>query len=127
MLVWLRTLLYSPRFGFLVCLFQNAVYRAASFGSARCTYLVNLFLGKRFYPDQGVPRGADPDELIKFCLNSRAIPVLGILNDEDHKKRDDAGPGVDDELPSVGEMKQRTRDCPNYSDEQGDKKCEGAS
>jgi hypothetical protein len=99
------------RFSFLVRLFQNAVYSAASFGGARCAYLVNLFLGKRLYSDQGVPRRADPDEFVKFCLKRRAIPVLGILDDEDHKKRDDAGTGVDDQLPSIGEMKQRTGDC----------------
>lgn len=35
------------------------------------------------------------------------VPVLTLLNQEDHQERDDGGPGVDNKLPAIGVVKYR--------------------
>ena len=57
------------------------------------------------------------NELIELCLNRRAVAVLSVLNNEDHKERDDRRPSVDDKLPSVGIMEYRTCDSPHDDNE----------
>ncbi len=42
-----------------------------------------------------------------------SVPVLGVLNNEDHQESDDGRPGVDDELPSVREMEHRAGNGPD--------------
>ena len=74
------------RFGFLVSLLLRAATCATCFGSTGCAYLLDLILGERLYPDQCISRRAHSDELVKFCLNGSAIPILRILNDENHQK-----------------------------------------
>ena len=43
------------------------------------------------------------DEFIEFHLDGLGVPILRILNQEDHQKRDDHRAGVNDQLPSVTE------------------------
>ena len=40
--------------------------------------------------------------------------ILRILNEENHQKRDDSRARVDYELPSIGEMEERTGDRPHH-------------
>lgn len=55
------------------------------------------------------------DDLVKFKLNRSHFFVLTVLNQEDDQERDDGRAGVDDKLPGIGEMKQRSSDDPNQN------------
>jgi hypothetical protein len=48
-------------------------------------------------------RGAD--YLIEFDLQCLGVPVLRILNKEDHQESNDRCTGVNDELPCIAEVK----------------------
>jgi hypothetical protein len=65
-----------------------------------------------FYTYQGIAGCTYSDQFIQFRLNCRSIPVLRILNHENHEEGNNRRARVDDKLPSVGEMKQWARDCP---------------
>src|SRR5580700_4376817 len=60
----------------------------------------------------------------KLRLNGSSIPVLRILSNEDHQKCNDGRACVDNELPRVGEAKQRTAESPCRDDQKSDTKCE---
>jgi hypothetical protein len=75
------------------------------FGSASSTDLFDLILCKRLDANQGISRGADSDQFIELRLNGSSIPVLRVLNDEHHQKRNNRRACVDNQLPSVREMK----------------------
>jgi hypothetical protein len=62
-------------------------------------------LCKRLDANQGMSRGANSDQFIELRLNGGSISVLRVLNDEDHEERNDRRACVDNQLPSVGEMK----------------------
>src|SRR6266496_1591531 len=47
------------------------------------------------------------DQFIQFQLNRRAVPILGILNEEHHEKGDNGCPRVDDELPRIAKTEHR--------------------
>ena len=55
----------------------------------------------------------------------QCIPVLGVLDEEDHQKGDDGRAGIDHELPSVAEVEKRAGNDPD--DDNGDRqeKCDG--
>ena len=77
-----------------------------------------LGLGQVFHRDEAV---AGPFEgghdLVELELNRQCVPtVLGVLNEEDHQKRDDRGAGIDDELPRVGVVKDRSGGGPQDDD-----------
>jgi hypothetical protein len=94
------------RLTWLSChLFRNAVAYATRFCRALGADLLNLVLGQRFDADQDVSRRTHPDQLIKLRLNRRPVPVLRVLNNENHQERNDGCAGVDNELPRVGEAK----------------------
>ena len=61
-----------------------------------------------------------PDEFVQLHLNGGAVPVLGVLDEEDHHERNNRRTGIYDELPGVREIKERTGDRPNENDGAGD-------
>src|SRR6185437_1012977 len=69
-----------------------------------------------------VMNGTDTNEFIKLDLNSGAISILGILNQEHHQKGYDGGAGIDHQLPCIGEPEQWPAYSPNHDDEQRQKK-----
>ena len=55
------------------------------------------------------PRTRDAaDELVQLQLDRFGVPILRVLNDEDHQEGHEGRRGIDDELPGVGEMISRT-------------------
>src|SRR5215470_5364243 len=52
------------------------------------------------------------DQLVQLDLQCNGVAILGVLDEEDHQKRDDRGRGVDDKLPGVAESKERTGGSP---------------
>ena|SRR5438874_13667466 len=60
-------------------------------------------------------------------MNSFGISVLGVLNQEYHEKGDDGRGGVDDQLPSVGEMKSGAGEEPDGNHKHSSSKCPGAA
>jgi hypothetical protein len=55
-------------------------------------------------------------------LNRGAIAILGVLNNEDHQKRDDCRPSIDNELPRIGVMEYRAGNGPSDDDEYREQK-----
>jgi hypothetical protein len=54
-------------------------------------------------------------------MDGLAVAVLGVLNQENHQKRDDRGARIDDELPGVAEVEEGAADRPTNNDETGEK------
>ena len=62
--------------------------------------LGQLIVGHVFEVNHLVARALDcVDEFIEFQMEGLGIPVLCILNEKDHEKRDDCRAGVDHQLP----------------------------
>lgn len=53
------------------------------------------------------------NQLIDFQMQNVVVPVLGVLDQEDHQERDDRRRCIDDQLPRIVEMKIRARHCPH--------------
>lgn len=53
------------------------------------------------------------NQLIDLQMQNVVVPILGILDQENHQERDDCRRRVDDQLPRIVEMKIRARDCPH--------------
>ena len=48
-------------------------------------------------------------QFIDLKLESAAFPILSVLNDEDHQHANDVRDRIDDQLPSVTPVKNRSR------------------
>jgi hypothetical protein len=93
--------------------------RAAS--ETRPAQVVQLGIGRVLEVDQPIARRMRrPEQLVQLQMNRLRVVVLRVLNQKDHQERDDSGAGVDDELPRVGEVKERARDAPRQDDDEGD-------
>ena len=55
-------------------------------------------------------------QLVELDVHREIVAVLRVLDDEDHKKRNDCRARVDDELPRFGKFEQRPRRCPEDDD-----------
>ena len=72
-----------------------------------------LFIGKIFNIDHVIVRRAvGANEFVELKVKSLGVSVLSVLNQEDHKKSDDRGASIDDELPGVGEVEYGPAGCP---------------
>ena len=71
--------------------------------------------------------GEAANDFIELELDRLRVAVLGILDEEDHQESDDRGPGVDDQLPSVGIMKDMTAQSPNNDNRNGAHERPGSS
>src|ERR671932_306824 len=60
------------------------------------------------------------DQLVQLQLHSRAVSILGVLDEEYHQESDDGGASVYDQLPGVAEPEDRTGNSPNQDDKHGD-------
>src|SRR5688500_12375347 len=79
---------------------------------------VELLLLQIFQIEQGVVRAfGDANEFVQLDLERLGVAILGVLDQEDHEKRDDRGAGIDYELPGIAEMKQWT--CQQTSRDRG--------
>ena len=56
------------------------------------------------------------DELVELEIDGAGIAVLRVLDEEDHQKSDNGGAGIDDELPGVGVVEDRSRRGPDDDD-----------
>src|SRR6266550_3820782 len=52
-------------------------------------------------------------------MKSFGVTVLRVLNEKHHQKCNNRGAGIDDQLPSIGEVKSRTGEGPNHDNEDG--------
>jgi len=65
------------------------------------------------------------DQLGQFDLHRHGVAVLAVLDKEHHEKRDDGRSGVDDQLPGVAEMRNRTGRQPDEHDRNRDQERHG--
>ena len=78
---------------------------------------LQLFVGKIFKIDKFITRTfKGPDQLVELQLNGFPVPVLGVLDQENHQEGDDGRACVDDKLPRIGKMKYRPGRGPNDDD-----------
>src|SRR5688572_32340518 len=59
------------------------------------------------------------DEFVELDLDCLSIPILRVLNQEDHQERDDRGAGVDDQLPRITEAEDWACDHPRDDEANG--------
>ncbi len=59
------------------------------------------------------------DQLVELQVNSFSVPVLRVLNQEHHQKRDDGRARVDDQLPRIGLAGHGVSRCPDNDDRGG--------
>lgn len=76
-------------------------------GLAFLAQVLELVVCEMLDPNERISRGADTDQLVKLDLDSRAVAVLGILDQEDHEECHNRGASVDDQLPGIGKAKER--------------------
>ena len=87
-----------------------------------------ILIGKVLKIDQFVSRVFEcADDLVQLQLKCFSIAVLCVLNEKYHQKRDDGRPGIDNELPGIGEMKSRAGESPGDDDEDSGGKRPGAA
>lgn len=83
--------------------------------------LFQVFVRKFFNVDKFIARIFEgTDELIEFQLGCLGIAVLRVLNKEDHEKSDNGRASINDELPGIRKMEDRTGGGPRNND----KNCE---
>src|SRR5665213_2012012 len=82
------------------------------------TDFLQFIVGEMLDSNEGVVCRADSDQLIEFDLNRGAVPVLRVLDQKNHQKRDNGRARVDHKLPRIGILKQRPRDSP-YNHDKG--------
>ena len=68
-------------------------------------------------------RLVQPKQFIDFKLERGAFPVLRVLNDEDHQHANDIRDRIDDQLPSVTPVKNRSGHEPDESYQADGGKC----
>ena len=56
------------------------------------------------------------DQFVELGLERGAVAVLGVLDQEHHEEGDDGRPGVDDQLPGIGEAEKRPARGPDDDD-----------
>jgi hypothetical protein len=81
----------------------------------------DLRFGHVFHTDQPVAGSFDGGhEFIEFQVNGLRVLVLAALNEKHHQESDNRRAGVNDELPGIGETKERAADQPDGNDETGE-------
>jgi len=89
---------------------------------------LKLFVRKLLEIDKLIARVFDrTNQFVQFEMHCFSVTVLRVLNQKYHQKRDDGRGGVNDELPGVGKMKDRSRQEPNKDHDYGRSKCPGAA
>lgn len=82
-----------------------------------------LFFGQLFQIHQRIMRvSVAANKFIELHLHRNTVPVLGILNEEDHEKGDDRRSCIDHQLPRIAESEYGTRDEPRKNHAAGDQK-----
>jgi len=74
--------------------------------------------------NEGILDAPGSDELVQLDLDRGAIPVLRVLDQEDHQKGHDGRASVDDELPSVREIEEWSGHSPSDNDEESQSESE---
>ena len=93
-----------------------------------CFELLELLIGKVLEIDEFIARVFDrANEFVQFQMNCFCVAVLRVLNQKDHEKGDDCGSRVNDQLPSVGEMKSGASKEPDEDDKHSSSKCPSAA
>jgi hypothetical protein len=101
----------SSRHAFSTHLFV-ACLEHVQFGITQLFYIHHLIAGRINRMNQ----------FIELKIDGSGVPVLGILNEKYHEKRDDSGSGIDHQLPRVGIMKEGPGCRPNQNN--GSSSCE---
>jgi hypothetical protein len=57
------------------------------------------------------------NQLVQLELHGFRVPILGVLNQENHEERYYGCPGVDDQLPGIGVVENRAGKRPDDYDE----------
>jgi hypothetical protein len=88
--------------------------------------LRHFLVGALFEIDKPVAGGIEgAQELVQLEVQGAGVPVLGMLDKEDHQKGNDGRAGIDDELPRIRKAEDGSRHCPREDDGAGSRECDG--
>ncbi|MNO89712.1 hypothetical protein D3C76_812040 [compost metagenome] len=74
---------------------------------------------QRLKPEHGLLRLlGHPQQFVDFQMQDVGVAVLRVLDQEHHQERDDGGRGIDDQLPCIVEMKNRSAQPPQENQDQ---------
>src|SRR5262245_15080120 len=83
--------------------------------------VIELLLRELLEVEERVVRALDgPDQLVELEVHRLAVPVLRVLDEEDHEKGDDRRPRVDGQLPAIAEVEERPRHSPDGDQNKGE-------
>ena len=104
------------------------VYRAAANAFELALDLFQLLVSAILQIDQLVPRPfLRADQLIELQVQRLGVAVLRVLDQEHHQERHDRRPGVDDQLPRIRKVKERSRGQPSHDQCDGQRQCRRAA
>lgn len=85
---------------------------------------IQFVIAEAFDVHHLIAGGADGvNKFIELEIDRLRVAILGVLNEKHHEKSDDGGPSVDDELPGVGILKDRTSRGPNQHNKHCAREC----
>ena len=62
------------------------------------------------------------DQLVQLQMNRSCVTILRILDQEDHEKCDDRCAGINNQLPGIGVVEDRSGNSPSHDDADGSRK-----
>src|SRR5262249_50044548 len=116
----------------LSCVVRSVSLVMRTSGSARCgllgqgstasTILLDLLVCQVLDSDESVVSMRAANQFIQLSLQCTSIPVLSVLNDKNHQKCHDSGSSIDNELPRIRVVEDRTCETPTDDNQDSKKK-----
>src|SRR5262245_4523904 len=91
-------------------------------GSTASTILLDLLVCQVLDSDESVVSMRAANQFIQLSLQCTSIPVLSVLNDKNHQKCHDSGSSIDNELPRIRVVEDRTCETPTDDNQDSKKK-----
>src|ERR1700722_11020911 len=92
-------------------------FRCRLHGVSSVAELFDLHLAQMLDADESIMRGTRPYQFVEFYLQCRTVAILSVLNQEHHEERNNGRARIDDELPRIRIMKQRSAYRPDHDEE----------
>src|SRR5262245_44216151 len=95
-------------------------------GSTASTILLDLLVCQVLDSDESVVSMRAANQFIQLSLQCTSIPVLSVLNDKNHQKCHDSGSSIDNELPRIRVVEDRTCETPTDDNQDSKKRSTGS-
>src|SRR5262249_45602349 len=91
-------------------------------GRTALTILLDLLVCQVLDSDESVVSLRDANQFIQLSLQCTSIPVLNVMNDKNHHKYHNSGSRIDNELPRIRKVEERTCETPRDDNQDSKKK-----